>query len=276
MKTKRRHDLQTNELADWIGTKIEAAKPYSQYILGGVVAIALVIGLFVMTTSQQREKKEEAWNQYFKAIDARSPDDLAKVALSHPNTVAAQWASQAAGNIYLNEGIGLLTSDRETAVETLEKAKKSFETILKASNLKPLLRQRAEFGVAQVYESLGEIEEAKKYYKQVAEATGDSAYGRLAADGLTRLEDPSTSGFYEYLATYKPAPPDMGSMRVEDPDPLAEFPDLPKRPDLSFPGDEDSASSDFVPPKDDGENDVSESSESSEGDDANEKSKASD
>ena len=265
MKTKRRHDLQTNELADWIGTQIEAVKPYSQYIVGGAIAIALVIGLFIMTTSQQRQKKEEAWNDYFAAIHERSPDKLAKVAQNHPTTVAAQWASQVAGNIYLNEGISELTSDRETAVETLEKAKKSFEAVLKSSDVKPLLRQKAQFGLAQVYESLGEIEDAKKYYKQVAEAAGEGAFGRLATDGITRLEDPSAPDFYELLATYKPPPPDTGSMTVEDPDPLAEFPDLPRRPDLSFPGDdsETASSSDFVPPKDDSEN--AESTESSEG-----------
>jgi hypothetical protein len=59
---------------------------------------------------------------------------------------------------------------------------------------------------------------------------------------LARLNDPSTTKFYELLASYSPPPPETGSIKVEEPDPLKEFPDLPVRPDLSFPGDDDSAS----------------------------------
>ena len=42
MKTERRHELQTNILADWLGHKTEAIRPYFKLILGGIAAVLIV------------------------------------------------------------------------------------------------------------------------------------------------------------------------------------------------------------------------------------------
>ena len=41
MKAKRRHELQTNELADWLGKEVEKVKPYTAWMLGGLIVLVL-------------------------------------------------------------------------------------------------------------------------------------------------------------------------------------------------------------------------------------------
>ena len=43
MRTERRHELQTNALADWIGSKTQQVQPYSRVVVGAVIAVAVVI-----------------------------------------------------------------------------------------------------------------------------------------------------------------------------------------------------------------------------------------
>ena len=55
MKTARRHELQTNTLADWLGEAIESAKPYARLIGGIALAgVVLVIFYFVMQSRSAR------------------------------------------------------------------------------------------------------------------------------------------------------------------------------------------------------------------------------
>ena len=40
MKTERRHELQTNDLADWLGRKIDSARPHAKVISGIAIVAA--------------------------------------------------------------------------------------------------------------------------------------------------------------------------------------------------------------------------------------------
>ena len=44
MKSERRHELQTNALADWIGEAIERIRPYQTTLLGVALLVMLLIG----------------------------------------------------------------------------------------------------------------------------------------------------------------------------------------------------------------------------------------
>ncbi len=46
MKTERRHELAKNDLADWIGDRIEELKPYSTAIWATVLAV--LVGAFAI------------------------------------------------------------------------------------------------------------------------------------------------------------------------------------------------------------------------------------
>lgn len=241
MKTKRRHELQTNELADWLGKQIERLKPYSQYLLAGSIVVVAVAGLVAYQNAGQKAKKAAAWNDYLEAANQRRPDALKEVASKHPESPAALWALQTAGDILLEEGTNLLYSDRESAQEILGKARDNFQIVLNRAEGQPMLRRRAQFALAKTLESLGELDQAQQHYAQLVEAAPDSVIGKLAARYLRRLKDRSTKEFYGLLAKYEP--PSRESASGSSPgqasdDTLLDSPDLPDRPDLSFPGDE--------------------------------------
>ncbi len=276
MKTKRRHDLQTNLLADWIGKQVESIKPYSNHIIVGVVAIVVVVGFIVAMSGGQSQSAARAWQAYFTATMQEDPDSLSDVATNHPNSVASLWAKQTAGDIHLREGTTMLFTDaREEGLERVEMAKAAFEEVAGSGKAPLMLRQRAMFALAQALETLAvaeedptdSLDEAKEKYSDIADRWPNSVIGRTAAENVSRLEDVKTVDFYKFFAAYEP--PDPSAPPTETPDPLAEFPDLPIRPDLSFPGDDELTAfdNDFVLPGNE-EDGVDDSGTSEKGDDA--------
>ncbi|MBL9080529.1 MAG: hypothetical protein JNK76_01920, partial [Planctomycetales bacterium] len=77
MKTERRHELQKNELADWLGNKLMWAEQNSSLILGVVAAVVVVIGVAVYYQNSRAQRAESAWNEYFGAIENRDPTMIA-------------------------------------------------------------------------------------------------------------------------------------------------------------------------------------------------------
>ena len=76
MKTKRRHELQTNYVADKLGEYVEQVRPYSKIIVG--VAIALAVGgiAYLIVANGQAKKAGASWNAYYEAFDERDADLL--------------------------------------------------------------------------------------------------------------------------------------------------------------------------------------------------------
>ena len=64
--------------------------------------------------------------------------------------------------------------------KNLKDAEKEFLAVEQDGARYPMLLQRARYGLAQVYESLCEVDKARDYYKKVASAEPDSALGQLA------------------------------------------------------------------------------------------------
>lgn len=65
MKTERRHELQTNVLADWLGRQIEAIRPYTNIIIGVAVVLLVVIGVYSIWSAWSRSAAAQAWTEYF-------------------------------------------------------------------------------------------------------------------------------------------------------------------------------------------------------------------
>jgi hypothetical protein len=124
--------------------------------------------------------------------------------------------------------------DRDEAETKLKDAEKNFQAVEEGAGQYPDLLRRARFGLAQVYETLSDVSKARDYYQQVAEADTDSPIGKLAAERLDRLSDPSIEKWYNWFERQEPAPPvPPGGPGLEGP--LGDLEDLPETPDLSFP-----------------------------------------
>jgi len=233
MKAEKRHELEQNELADWLGEQIEAAKPYVPTIgivlVGGTLVILLVI--YLMGTGGAASAR--AWSLYFSAFNERDPElPLEAFAKEMPHTPAALWAVQSVGDIHLSRGSMQLFSDREEAKKSLEKAETALKQV-KAEAKDKMLKTRANLSLAKLYETLCRPEEAKKLYQEIAEVEKDSVVGQIAQRAVKRLSDPREVELLAWFAEQKPRRPSPGMGTGG----LPGLPnDLPERPDLSLPG----------------------------------------
>ena len=76
MKTQRRHELQTNQLADTIGMYLQKVRPYQKQILYGLVAILLLAGAVLYLSTQQQARAGASWEDYFSAMVEQRPEAL--------------------------------------------------------------------------------------------------------------------------------------------------------------------------------------------------------
>jgi tetratricopeptide (TPR) repeat protein len=232
MKAERRHELKHNELADWLGERMEALRPHVTGVLIGVAALVVIVLGSVWYFSGENQAASQAWSNYFDAFNDREPQKmLQRVATEQSGSKAAWWALAAVGDMNLGEGAALLHSDRTEAQKRLEKAKEAYSQVEATDD--PMLKTRARLGLAKVYESLCMPEKAFDYYEKVAKSEKDSAIGKSAAADAKRMKDSRDVAFLEWFAKQtpkRPAPmPGFGGGVPGLPS------DLPERPDIGLP-----------------------------------------
>lgn len=234
MKSERRHELQKNELADWLGERLEMLLPHAQAIaLGGVILAVLILGSIWYFTGEDRASAE-AWSSYFRAFNQREPTKaLEQITKDKPGTVTALWALEAMGDMDVAQGGALLFSDRTEAQKLLEKAEAAYKQV-DAAATDPILKARTRLGLGKVYESRCQPDEARKYYEMVAESQKGTALGKAAAANANRLKDERQVALLAWFAQQTPkkaAPiPGVGSSPPSLPS------DVPSQPDIAPPG----------------------------------------
>ena len=107
----------------------------------------------------------------------------------------------------LSTGAMLLFRDRNEARKNLKDAEKEFLAIEQDGARYPMLLQRARYGLAQVNESLCEVEKARDYYKKVASAEPDSALGKLAQRRHDQIAGRDTERWFAWFEKQVPKPP---------------------------------------------------------------------
>jgi len=215
MKTARRHELHHNQLADWLGEKIEEVTPYSRAIVAGVIAILALVAVTVIWNRRSHAQEEAAWNDYFAAFShARDPgfgrdsrmrpvredliEDLRNVATKYPGRAGGIWARLTLGNMRLDAGIDNLFKDRETSKEELEDATKNFEMAFSASS-DPAVREQATLGLARTYEAEGNLTEARKNYEKMVKNWPNGIYTDEAKQRIEDLSQKPTEQFYAWF-----------------------------------------------------------------------------
>lgn len=203
MKTERRHELQTNQLADSLGHWIEAIEPYKRLVAGGAVLVVLLIAALVYANSKSSAKVAAAWNDYFKAANSGDPNQLDDTAEKYPGTPVAIWSYLVAADIRLAQGNDRLLKDKHDGRDQLHKAEEGYELVLKDAR-DPMLKQRAMFGLARTQESLGNLPDARKSYDELAKKYPNGPFLAYADRRAADLNKDSTKEFYDWLAHYEP------------------------------------------------------------------------
>lgn len=249
MKQKRRHELQTNELADQLGHYIEDIRPYYNHILIGILSVAVLISVLIWWNNSKAKNLGASWGDYFNAASSREPSAMDEVAKLHPGTPAAVWAHISAGDLQLAKGVGLMFRDRDEAKDVLDEAEQHYLAAVEGgAEDDPWLMERTQYGLGQVCEARSEVEKAIGYYQAAAAIDADSVIGKAAQKRADLLADSDVAGWYNWFDRQEPPTPgDMPGGSGLGPNLPGNLESLPDRPDLSFPGSDSPLSSDDTP-----------------------------
>jgi hypothetical protein len=199
MKTERRHDLGTNELARWTTVWIEKIKPYSNLLLIVLIAVCGMAVVSSIWNTASESKQEEAWSAF---VIAANTDDIEmakmrEVAMNDvfSGTAMQEWAFATWADRQLLLASQAYLIDRTTSLERLQQIVGVYEQLAESSG-DAQLRNRARYGLAQVYELQNRLDEARSQYDQVQ--------GDLETLARTRADHLLTTGVkesYEWLAS---------------------------------------------------------------------------
>jgi len=203
MKSERRHELQHNELADWMVTLGTTLKPYANLLLGAVLVLAIVGVGWTFVARQSSKEAARAWEDFYAAMANGSFAELNNIAEDYPEAEAAQWARVTLGDLRLREGCSALFTSRAEANEELDKARKSYEAALAATS-NPAIRQQANFGLARAWEAQGKLDRATEFYDKLAKI--DGPYAAVAQARIKALASPAIRSFYDEFAEFDPKP----------------------------------------------------------------------
>ena len=211
MKAERRHELQTNALADWLAKTIQKVQPHANTILIGTLLVVGGIVAVVMLSGRSNQRSAGAWGEYYQATLIEDVDkriaELSGVAEAHPETAPGLWARLMVAEARLVRGANASFKDREAGLEDLDKAQADFETVIKggaalSDSEAELLMQRAHWGLARTFESLAEGDNATEEYAKLAKAWPESALGKAAAKKADQLR--AMSDWYDWYASVDP------------------------------------------------------------------------
>lgn len=233
MKTERRHELQTNQLADWMGHRFESLVPHTKTILAAVILATAVLIVAMVVMSDRRAANASAWTEFQVAYGSRDSEALADVAKMHEGSEIALWAKLAQADVRLSHGVAALYSNPDDATSALADARKAYLEVVNGSGSLPEMHQQALFGLAQTHEASSNLEGAKEYYQKVVDKFPDSGVGKESASRLEALKNPEVAKWIAWFSRQKPRPstqpnslPNLPGM----PDDLSKLPDSPNLP----------------------------------------------
>lgn len=229
MKSDRRHELQTNELATRLAHWIEQAKPYSKTAAAAAVAALVLLFAYFYLTHQSQARQAEGWDEYFAALNANKPDDIQGVIDRHPGSTVAHFARLRLADGLLGDGVEELFTDREQAHDKLRKAVDHYAAVRDETASRGPLKQRALLGLGRSREALNQIDEARQDYKAAVDCDPKGALAIAAQQRLDDLERQGTREFLDWFAARetKPAGSAPGGRR-----PDFDFQSLPDEPAL--------------------------------------------
>lgn len=222
MKTERRHDLETNLLAQKLAGWIKLVQPYSGAATVVAVAAAVVLVGWFFLGRQAAKADAEAWNAYFLAtVDPNAdPELLLTTAEKHSGSQVAYWANLTWADKQLLSGTQTLFIDKTRARGSLTTAVEAYR-LLETSGAPELVRQRASFGLARAYESLGQVDLARKQYQKVHDQDDQGTFAALAKSRVDALDRPEIQEFYTWFASAEPPlPPMSGGLGIPGQRPL--------------------------------------------------------
>jgi tetratricopeptide (TPR) repeat protein len=245
MKSKRRHELQQNQLADWMARRVDQVRPYSGAMAAAMVLLAGGVFLFWLIGGWSQRQATAAWDNYFGALrKASALEDLQSIAETYDGSNAAMFSRLRLATYHQGQGLEQRFIDPDQSRQHLRTAAEQFTQVLSGVEA-PTIRQFAMYQLARCYESLGQLDQARQQYGQLVEAYPESAFGDRAKTWMPNLNTQATVGFYRrYTTATRPSPAaaPLDSGKTEEPDiDLDRLPDDPESSNVAPPPTDDPA-----------------------------------
>ena len=227
MRSERRHELQHNELADWLFTAGQRIKPYQNAILAAVVGIVVLIVAWSWWSRSSAAQTAQAWTDLTNGMEGENLDALTRVIEAYPNTNVAHVATILVADTRLAQGCEQRFINRAVATKELSSAVTSYSAVLEQCRT-PSLLERATFGLARAKEAQGDLEAAKKNYEIVAKWP-DGTYAAAASQRLDDLNQRETKLMFDDLCdpNFNPNPSFSNEAEPQGPTPRFEQPAEP-------------------------------------------------
>jgi len=206
MKGTRRHELEQNLLADWIGKHLEKVKPYTNSLLGAILLTVIIVVGYNWWSGQTSATNSEAWQMLYSAMASETPTtSLENIVEEYSESEVSNWAAVMAGDRYLAIGCGQRFTSLANANQELERAIANYGFVLENSKLS-ILKERATFGLARARETLGKLQKAREEYETVVTGWPNGIYSGMAKQRIEDLKQPATKEFYDKFAKFDPKP----------------------------------------------------------------------
>ena len=228
MKSERKQIQESNLLAD----KIEQHAIKLKKALPAIVAVTTVVVLGLLAygfyTSVQEKESAKGWTAlYFADTDTA---DLTAISSDFKGTAAGLWAKQTAGDANMSRALEKVYLDRDLAEQFYKEAIEQYGSVAEKSS-DPFLTGRANFGLAQASEGMGDHDKALSFYRKVI--TNKAMGVELIAEATKRvawLESKAGEEFYAWYKTSRASSPVL-NVNPTTPSPLP----LPNEPNIAFP-----------------------------------------
>ena len=226
MKSERKHTLESNLLAD----KIEQLAINLKKALPAILAVTAVVVVGLLSygfyTSVKEKESAKGWTALYFADTETA--DLTAISSDFSGSSAALWAKQTAGDANMSRALEKVYLDRDLAEQFYKEAATEYRIAAEKST-DPFLTGRANFGLAQASEGMGDLEQALSYYRKVIQnkAMGNELIGE-AAKRVAWLESKAGEEFYAWYKTSRASSPVLNT----NPPTNAQ---LPSSPNISFP-----------------------------------------
>jgi tetratricopeptide (TPR) repeat protein len=226
MKAEHRHELKTNELAQWIANLPQWAKENTTTIIYVSVLVAVVAGLYFWKVYEKRivssreqleftnlvseisQGKTQILQAQAQGVDTsytliQAADTLQNIAKNVKNEQMAALALIKEAEILRMELHYRLGNIREQDLtDQINRAKDSYMKAIEKSSTNPSLTAIAKFGLGLCEEELGNSEQARQIYSEIAE-NADFESTVAAAQAKQRL---LTMADYQQPVVLKPSP----------------------------------------------------------------------
>ncbi|MHC4572592.1 MAG: tetratricopeptide repeat protein [Planctomycetota bacterium] len=240
MKAKHRHELKTNELAEWLGNLPQWAKENARTIIIVCVVVVAAVGSYLYFNYQRKATSVREQLRLTELVErvSRSKIDILNARRYRGEDISylllrlAEDLGRFAQNAKDDQRAAVALIERASALRTellyrpgtvgtrdltsqIERAKASYNQALEKTS-SPSLTALAKFGLGLCEEELGNFAQANQMYRNIADDPNLKST-TAAVQAKQRLE---TMADYRKRVVFRPAPPPRPLLPMQPPVPL--------------------------------------------------------